>query len=724
MQGYILHHQDFFILEPKVNINMPETGLSLLILVHVVSSYYTSKNAVSAPILIPLATLTNDFHATLKSYGDQFEYPPQKPQIDASGLIDLIKKSPLNDIIIVNTVKGEVQLSPPSDKTQATLVSVVVESSIGYGNSVLSELQGLKNEYHSIISDEFNDGKTSISETEASKDITVSEEALKRDGIDCTESPEKPNSENSNSDVNSEMEVGSDSNERKVEPGVAIDESEAEKTESPEPVQKKLASEIASQNASESKSESDSESDSEPESAGGSDDGESAEIEAEEDAEEDNEDESEAEEEDDEGGVLQPDELFNASPLSERENSKTEKTTAEDIIGKDEKQAKSHIFQEAEESGKEQETEKEESNEMEAHVTGDGSDLIPEIIPESETALDKLTADEIEQSSQALLEESEKDNSVESEPTRNSQKNEIASGIQDTKVEEHESDRGNASDAGTNVIEPKKGTKAIQTEEKPSSNKTVSVEESDASEKPDQIGKAPEDSESSDPAQTHPKTIAPKESSADTPGYGNSNFSQSSAAEGKERTESPGHESSSETHEESQPLPKTATAANLKEAPQHTKADTSPARRKRKADSEAIEPEAKKSRKAAPRKKSPETLTPAQKYKRFQTIAVNLIKSIEAHRFSSPFLTAVTAREYSKVVKNPKDLKSILKDVKRKQDQAVYTTVKELERDIILMFTNCVMFNRSSAPLVRMAQEMKNDVRTTFKMFEEAEREL
>ncbi|KAM9913531.1 hypothetical protein OXX69_001501 [Metschnikowia pulcherrima] len=705
---------------------MPETGLSLLILVHVVSSYYTSKNAVSAPILIPLATLTNDFHATLKSYEDQFEYPPQKPQIDASGLIDLIKKSPLNDIIIVNTVKGEVQLSPPSDKTQATSVSVVVESSIGYGNSVLSELQGLKNEYHSIISDEFNDGKTSISETEASKDITVSEEALRRDGIDSTESPEKPNSENPNSDENSEMKVDSDSNERKVEPGVAIDESEAEKGDSPEPVQKKLASEIASQNASQSQSQSDpeSESESESESAGGSDDGESAEIEAKEDAEEDNEDESEAEEEDDEEGVLQPDELFNATPSSEQENPKTEKTTAEDIIGKDEKQAKSHIIQEAEERGKEQETEKEESNEMEAHTTGDGSDEFPEIIPESETAVDKSTADEIEQSSQALLEESEKDNSVGSEPTRDSQKNETASGIQDTTVEEHESDRANDSDAGTNVTEPKKGTKAVQTEEKPSSNKTVSVEESDAPEKTDQIGKAPEKSESSDPAQTHPKTIASEESSADTPGYGNSNFSQSSAAEGKERTESPGHESSSETHEESQPLPKTATAANLKEAPQHTKADTSPARRKRKADLEAIEPEAKKARKPAPRKKSPETLTPAQKYKRFQTIAVNLIKSIEAHRFSSPFLTAVTAREYSKVVKNPKDLKSILKDVKRKQDQAVYTTVKELERDIILMFTNCVMFNRSSAPLVRMAQEMKNDVRTTFKMFEEAEREL
>ncbi|QBM87419.1 Bromodomain-containing protein [Metschnikowia aff. pulcherrima] len=722
MQGYILHHQDFFILEPKVNRNMPETGLSLLILVHVISSYYTLKNAVLAPILIPLATLTNDFHSTLKSYGDQFEYPPQKPQIDTLGLIDLIKKSPLNDIIIVNTVKGEVQLSPPSDKTQATLVSVVVESSIGYGNVILGELQDLKNEYHSIILDEFNDGKTSILETEASKDITVSEEALRRDGTDSTESPEKPNSEKSNSGENLEMEV--DSGEEKVEPGSAENELEEEKTvssETSEPAQKKLASETASQNASDSKSESEPESESESESAGGSDDGESAEIEAEEDAEEDNEDESEAEEED-EGGISKPDELVNASALSKRENPKTEKTTAEDIIGKDEKQAKSHIIQEAVESGNEQESGKEESNEMEAHVTGDGSDEIPETISESETALDKLTADEIEQSSQALLEESEKDNSVESEPTRNLQKNEIAGGIQDTTAEEHESDRANAPDAGTNVTEPKKGTKAVQTEEKPSSNKTVSVEESGAPEKTNQIGKESEKPESSDPAQTHTKTIALEESSAETPGYENLNFSQSSAAEGKERTETPGHESSLETHEESQPLPKTATAANL--APQDTKADLSPARRKRKADLETIEPEAKKSRKPAPRKKSPETLTPAQKYKRFQTIAVNLIKSIEAHRFLLPFLTAVTAREYSKVVKNPKDLKSILKDVKRKQDQAVYTTVKELERDIILMFTNCVMFNRSLAPLVRMAQEMKDDVRTTFKMFEEAEREL
>ncbi|OBA20304.1 Bromodomain-containing protein, partial [Metschnikowia bicuspidata var. bicuspidata NRRL YB-4993] len=107
--------------------------------------------------------------------------------------------------------------------------------------------------------------------------------------------------------------------------------------------------------------------------------------------------------------------------------------------------------------------------------------------------------------------------------------------------------------------------------------------------------------------------------------------------------------------------------------------------------------------------------------KRFQTIAVNLIKSIEAHRFSSPFLAAVNAPNYKKVIKHPKDLKSILKGVKKKQDQAVYTTVKELERDIILMFTNCVMFNKLLAPLVQMAQEMKDDARNTFKMFEEAE---
>lgn len=124
------------------------------------------------------------------------------------------------------------------------------------------------------------------------------------------------------------------------------------------------------------------------------------------------------------------------------------------------------------------------------------------------------------------------------------------------------------------------------------------------------------------------------------------------------------------------------------------------------------------------RKRSRSPLVLAHKHKRFQNIAINLVKSIEEHRFSSPFLTPVAADDYNDVVYEPKDLKSILRAVKQKEEPAPYGTVKELEREIILMFANCVMYNKSSTPLVKMAAEMKNEVRNTFKMFEEAESEI
>lgn len=126
----------------------------------------------------------------------------------------------------------------------------------------------------------------------------------------------------------------------------------------------------------------------------------------------------------------------------------------------------------------------------------------------------------------------------------------------------------------------------------------------------------------------------------------------------------------------------------------------------------------------ASNKRSRSPLVHPYKHKRFQNIAINLVKSIEEHRFSSPFLTPVVAENYDEIVKHPKDLKSILRAIKQKEEPAPYATVKELEKDIMLMFANCVMYNKSSTPIVKMAMQMKNDVRNTFKMFEEAESEI
>lgn len=111
----------------------------------------------------------------------------------------------------------------------------------------------------------------------------------------------------------------------------------------------------------------------------------------------------------------------------------------------------------------------------------------------------------------------------------------------------------------------------------------------------------------------------------------------------------------------------------------------------------------------------------SHKHKRFQSIAINLIKTIEGHRYSSPFLLPVTAPDYGETVKQATDLKTIMKALKLKQEPPKYETLKELERDIMLMFANCVMFNKSSSPIVSMAKEMKDEVSETFKMFEDAE---
>ncbi|KAG7194473.1 uncharacterized protein KQ657_004686 [Scheffersomyces spartinae] len=127
------------------------------------------------------------------------------------------------------------------------------------------------------------------------------------------------------------------------------------------------------------------------------------------------------------------------------------------------------------------------------------------------------------------------------------------------------------------------------------------------------------------------------------------------------------------------------------------------------------------------RKRSRSPSNAASQRKRFQNIAVNLINSILEHRFSSPFLHPVSkkdAPDYNDVIYEPKDLKNILKSIKLKQDPPTYSEIKQLERDIILMFANCIMFNRSDEDLVSLTLSMKNDVNKMFKLFEEAEEDI
>ena len=130
---------------------------------------------------------------------------------------------------------------------------------------------------------------------------------------------------------------------------------------------------------------------------------------------------------------------------------------------------------------------------------------------------------------------------------------------------------------------------------------------------------------------------------------------------------------------------------------------------------------------ATPRSRKRLRSPAASQHKRFQNIAINLIQSILAHRFSLPFLQAVTkkdAPDYYDVIYEPKDLKNILKQIKLKADPPKYSLVKELERDIMLMFANCIMYNKLDEDLVQLTISMKNDVKNMFVIFEEAEMEM
>ncbi|KAF6061111.1 Bromodomain family protein [Candida albicans] len=93
----------------------------------------------------------------------------------------------------------------------------------------------------------------------------------------------------------------------------------------------------------------------------------------------------------------------------------------------------------------------------------------------------------------------------------------------------------------------------------------------------------------------------------------------------------------------------------------------------------------------------------------------------------SPFLQPVSVKDapdYYNVVREPRDLKNIMKAVKSKNEPPLYQSVKELERDIMLMFANCIMYNQSGDDLVELTKTMKQDISEVFKMFEEAEEDI
>ncbi|XP_060600673.1 bromodomain-containing protein 8-like [Ruditapes philippinarum] len=96
-------------------------------------------------------------------------------------------------------------------------------------------------------------------------------------------------------------------------------------------------------------------------------------------------------------------------------------------------------------------------------------------------------------------------------------------------------------------------------------------------------------------------------------------------------------------------------------------------------------------------------------YKSWKKSIMLVWRAAANHKYANVFLHPVTddiAPGYSIVVKRPKDLTII----KRHIENGTIRTTSEFQRDMMLMFTNAIMYNNSNHDVYRMAIEMYNDV--------------
>ncbi|XP_061312675.1 bromodomain-containing protein 8 isoform X2 [Pezoporus flaviventris] len=103
----------------------------------------------------------------------------------------------------------------------------------------------------------------------------------------------------------------------------------------------------------------------------------------------------------------------------------------------------------------------------------------------------------------------------------------------------------------------------------------------------------------------------------------------------------------------------------------------------------------------------------------FKRTLLSIWKMIASHRYSSPFLKAVSEKQapgYRDVVKRPMDLTSI----KRRLSKGQIRSMVQFQRDLMLMFQNAVMYNSFNHHVHHMAIEMQREVLEQLQMLGEA----
>lgn len=110
----------------------------------------------------------------------------------------------------------------------------------------------------------------------------------------------------------------------------------------------------------------------------------------------------------------------------------------------------------------------------------------------------------------------------------------------------------------------------------------------------------------------------------------------------------------------------------------------------------------------------------AQPNKKLQILSNPLIANITSYKYASTFLQPVSesnAPDYYSLIKEPRDLKTIKQMVKDGRIQ----NAAELERDILLMFANAIMYNKDDTDIYNWAKEMQIETDKLLQLFKESD---
>lgn len=95
---------------------------------------------------------------------------------------------------------------------------------------------------------------------------------------------------------------------------------------------------------------------------------------------------------------------------------------------------------------------------------------------------------------------------------------------------------------------------------------------------------------------------------------------------------------------------------------------------------------------------------------------------LATHKYASLFLKPITDEQapgYHSVIYRPMDLQTIRKHI---ENGAIKTTA-EFQRDVLLMFSNAIMYNKTNQVVYNMAQEMQQESIEHIQIFLQAQQD-